>query len=81
MLLLLAPSVEVFDFILVPLAARRLLRIVARSLPMVPPLFMVPLFMLPLLMVPLFIVPVLGVCDMVPGVVVLVPDDMVPGVV
>ena len=81
MLPLVVPSVVVFDFILVPLAARRLLRMVARSLLMVPPLLMVPLFMLPLLMVPLFIVPVLGVCDIVPDVVVPVPGDIVPGVV
>lgn len=78
------PLVEVFDFILVPLAARRLLRIVARSLFIVPrslpivPLFIEPLFMLPL---PLFIVPVLvpvlGVCDIEPDVVVPVPGVVV----
>lgn len=76
MVVLVVPSVEVFDFILVPLAARRLLRMVARSLPMVPLLFMLPLFMEPLFIVPVPIVPVPGVCDMVPdvpGVVVLVP--------
>jgi len=95
MLLFMAPSVVVFDFILLPLFMRRLLRMVARSVPMVPvPLFMVPLFIVPvpLLMVPvvpLFIVPVvpvvvvpvLGVCDIVPGVCDIVPEVVVPGVV
>lgn len=87
MVVLVVPSAEVFDFILVPLFMRRLLRMVPRSLPMVPPLFIeplpmvpvvVPLFMVPVL-VPLFIVPVLGVCDIVPDVV--VPEVVVPGVV
>lgn len=87
MLLFMAPLVEVFDFILLPLFMRRLLRMVARSVPMVPlfmvpvPLFMVPvpLFIVPV--VPLFIVPVLGVVDMVPGVCDIVPEVVVPGVV
>ena len=70
------PVVWVFDFILVPLLARRLLRMVLLSMVPVPivPLFMVPvpvpivpLFMVPVPMVPLFMVPVL-----VPGVVVVV---------
>ena len=92
MLLFMAPSVEVFDFILLPLFMRRLLRMVARSVPMVPlfivpvpllmvpvPMVPVPLFMVPV--VPVFIVPVLGVVDMVPGVCVIVPEVVVPGVV
>jgi len=32
-------------------------------------------------MVPVLIVPVLGVCDIVPGVCVIVPEVVVPGVV
>ena len=84
MLLFMAPLVEVFDFILLPLFMRRLLRMVARSVPIVPlfivpvPLFVVPV---PLFMVPVLIVPVLGVCDIVPGVCVIVPEVVVPGVV
>lgn len=78
-----APSEVVFDFILEPLFMRRLERIVARSLRMVPPLPIVPLFMLPLLMVPLFMVPLLmvPVVPVVPGVWLMVPDVVVPGVV
>ena len=73
------PSVD-FDFILLPLFMRRLLRMVPRSLPIVL-LFMLPLFMLPLpfivpvpVVVPGVIVPVVGVWFMV-------PDVVVPGVV
>lgn len=59
------PSVLDFDFILEPLFMRRLLRVLERSVPIVPSLFIVPelgvWFIVPLFVVPLFIVPELGV--------------------